>query len=104
MDDLRREIRDALVDPDYKKAFNLLYKEAWYPEEAAMANSSFPRVLDKLCMVANIHTRKQIEVYKSEISQLKIENLQSKIAVLEERITMNGELVKEVYGLAMHRY
>jgi hypothetical protein len=29
MDDLRREIRDAMIDPNNKVAFNLLYKEVW---------------------------------------------------------------------------
>jgi hypothetical protein len=69
MDDLRREIRDALVDPDNKMAFNLLYKEAWYREEAAMGNSSLPTVLDKLCMVANINVRKLIDDLRYEISK-----------------------------------
>jgi hypothetical protein len=36
--------------------------KAWHPEEAAMGNSTLPTVLDKLCMVANINTRKLIEV------------------------------------------
>jgi hypothetical protein len=67
MDDLRREIRDALVDPNNKIAFNLLYKEAWYPEEAAMGNSSLPTVLDKLCMVANIHTRNLVDTLREEL-------------------------------------
>jgi hypothetical protein len=88
MDELRREIRNALVDPHNKEAFNLLYKQAWYPEEAAMGNSSFPTVLDKLCMVANIHTRKQIEVLKDEISkrQVKIESIRNKIIHLEAKM------------------
>lgn len=36
MEELRREIRDSFVDLQHKKAFDLLYKEAWRPEEAAM--------------------------------------------------------------------
>jgi hypothetical protein len=55
------------VDINHKEAFDLLYKEAWRPEEAAMGNSTLPTVLDKLCMVANINTRKLIEVIKLEI-------------------------------------
>jgi hypothetical protein len=88
MDDLRREIRDALVDPNNKVAFNLLYKEAWYPEEAAMGNSSLPTVLDKLCMVANIHTRNLIDILRSEIYKrdFKIEELQNRVIVLEKNI------------------
>jgi ribosome-interacting GTPase 1 len=89
MDDLRREIRDALVDPNNKVAFNLLYKEAWYPEEAAMGNSSLPTVLDKLCMVANIHTRNLIDILRSEIYKrgLKIEELQNRVIELEKNIS-----------------
>jgi hypothetical protein len=55
------------VDINHKEAFDILYKEAWRPEEAAMGNSTLPTVLDKLCMVANINTRKLIEVIKLEI-------------------------------------
>jgi hypothetical protein len=93
---LRREIRNALVDPDNKKAFNLLYKEAWYPEEAAMGNSSLPTVLDKLCMVANINVRKLIDELSYEINQRdeKIKSLQSRLATLEHRIAANGERLK----------
>jgi hypothetical protein len=32
-----------------------------------MGNSTLPTVLDKLCMVANINTRKLIELKKAEI-------------------------------------
>ena len=60
LDDLRKEMRKCFVDIRHKEAFDLLYKEAWRPEEAAMGNSTLPTVLDKLCMAANIHTRKQI--------------------------------------------
>ena len=93
MDELRRQIRDALTDPDNKKAFNLLYNEAWYPEEAAMGNSSLPTVLDKLCMVANINVRKLIDNLRYEINQRdeKIKSLQSRLAILEHRIAANGE-------------
>lgn len=33
MEELRREIRNSFVDLQHKKAFDLLYKEAWRPEE-----------------------------------------------------------------------
>jgi hypothetical protein len=49
------------------EAFDLLYKEAWRPEEAAIGNSTLPTVLDKLCMVANINTRQLIELIKAEL-------------------------------------
>jgi hypothetical protein len=67
LDDLRKEMRNCFVDLNHKEAFDLLYKEAWHPEEAAMGNSNLPTVLNKLCMVANIITRKLIEIIKAEI-------------------------------------
>jgi hypothetical protein len=77
LDDLRKEIRNCSADVHHKEAFDLLYKEAWRPEEAAMGNSTLPTVLDKLCMVANINTRKLIEIIKAEIKlkETKIEEL-----------------------------
>ena len=64
LDDLRNEMRNCFVDVTHKDAFDLLYKEAynkaWRPEEAAMGNSTLPTILDKLCMVASINTRKLI--------------------------------------------
>jgi hypothetical protein len=60
MEELRKEIRDCFVDLQHMEAFDLLYKEAWRPEEAAMGNSTLPTVLDKLVMVGNINVRKLI--------------------------------------------
>ena len=70
-----------IMSSDKKILFDLLYKEAWRPEEAAMGNSTLPTVLDKLCMVANINTRKLIELKKDEI---KIK--EAKIQALSELI------------------
>jgi hypothetical protein len=58
------------------------------PEEAAMGNSTLPTVLDKLCMVANINTRKLIEIIKAElkIRESKIQALTETIDSLEEKI------------------
>src|SRR4029079_1681133 len=88
LDDLRKEIRNCFVDPNHKEAFDLLYKEAWRPEEAAMGNSTLPTVLDKLCMVANINTRKLVEVIKAEIKmkERKILELEEMIESLEQKI------------------
>ena len=65
--DLRKEMRNCFVDLNHKEAFDLLYKEAWRPEEAAMGNSTLPTVLDKLCMVANINARKLVELLGMKI-------------------------------------
>ena len=37
--ELRTELQAALVDLEHKSAFDLLLKEAWNPEQAAMGNS-----------------------------------------------------------------
>ncbi|MGA8083098.1 MAG: hypothetical protein WB988_14685 [Candidatus Nitrosopolaris sp.] len=36
MSDLQTELKAALVDLGHKSAFDLLLKEAWNPEQAAM--------------------------------------------------------------------
>ena len=53
-----------------------------------MGNSTLPTVLDKLCMVANINTRKLIELKKEEIKikEIKIEALQEMIDSLDEKM------------------
>ena len=87
LDDLRNEMRNCFVDVTHKDAFDLLYKEAynkaWRPEEATL-----PTVLDKLCMVANINTRKLIEIIKAEIKirETKIEELGRQIDSLQKNI------------------
>jgi hypothetical protein len=88
LDDLRKEMRNCFVDVTHKDAFDLLYKEAWRPEEAAMGNSTLPTVLDKLCMVANINTRKLIEIKKAEIKfkEAKIQALSELVDSLEQKI------------------
>jgi hypothetical protein len=92
LDDLRKEMRNCFVDLSHKEAFDSLYKEAWRPEEAAMGNSTLPTVLDKLCMVANINTRKLIEIIKGELKvrDRKIEELARMIDSLQQKIDDQG--------------
>ena len=54
------ELKAALVDLGHKSAFDLLLKEAWNPEQAAMGNSTLPTVCDKLNVISTIHLRKLI--------------------------------------------
>ena len=72
---------------------DLLYKKAGRPEEAAMGNSTLPTVLDKLCMVANINTRKLIETIKAELNlrEAKIQALSQMIDSLEKKINNQGD-------------
>ena len=53
-----------------------------------MGNSTLPTVLDKLCMVANINTRKLIELKKAEtkIKEAKIQALSELIDSLKLKI------------------
>jgi membrane protease subunit (stomatin/prohibitin family) len=57
-----------------------------------VGNSTLPTVLDKLCMVANINTRKLIELKKAEIKikEAKIQALSELIDSLEQKINDQG--------------
>jgi hypothetical protein len=92
LDELGKEMRNCFVDLDHKEAFDLLYKEAWRPEQAAMGNSKLPTVLDKLCMVANISARKLVEIIKAELKlkETKIQELAKIIDSLEQTINDQG--------------
>ena len=101
--DLKTELQAALVDLGHKNAFDLLLKEAWNPEQAAMGNSSLPTVCDKLNVMASIHNRKLIAALVRELREkdeiiekfeeriIKIENQLEEI--LEARQKKNQELV-----------
>jgi hypothetical protein len=67
--ELKMELQAALVDLGHKNAFDLLLKEAWNPEQAAMGNSTLPTVYDKLNVMASIHDRKLIAALARELNQ-----------------------------------
>ena len=71
--ELRTELQAALVDLGHKSAFDLLLKEAWNPEQAAMGNSTLPTVSDKLNVVAYIHNRKLIAALSRELKEKDVE-------------------------------
>jgi hypothetical protein len=79
--ELKMELQAALVDLGHKSAFDLLLKEAWNPEQAAMGNSTLPTVCDKLNVMASIHNRKLIAALARELNQRDLI-----INKLEERI------------------
>ena len=93
-------MRNCFVDDSHKDAFDLLYREAWRPEEAAMGNSTLPTVLDKLCMVANINTRKLIELKKEEIKikEAKIQALSELIDSLEQKLNDQGSRLDAIHS------
>lgn len=80
------ELKAALVDLGHKSAFDLLLKEAWNPEQAAMGNSTLPTVCDKLNIMAAIHLRKLIATLVRELNQRDdiINKLEGRVRVLED--------------------
>lgn len=88
LSELKMELQAALVDLGHKSAFELLLKEAWNPEQAAMGNSSLPTICDKLNIVASIHNRKLIATLTREINQRDsiLEKLEERIGLLEQRL------------------
>src|SRR5437016_4289978 len=87
--ELRTELQAALVDLGHKSAFDLLLKEAWNPEQAAMGNSTLPTVSDKLNVMASIHNRKLIASLAKELKakDSQIEELKQNITSLEDKLS-----------------
>ena len=86
--ELRTELQAALVDLGHKNAFDLLLKEAWNPEQAAMGNSTLPTVSDKLNIMASIHNRKLISTLSMELKEkdAEIQELRQTITTLENKL------------------
>jgi hypothetical protein len=86
--ELRTELQAALVDLSHKSAFDLLLKEAWNPEQAAMGNSTLPTVSDKLNVMASIHNRKLIAVLTKGLKEKdkEIEELKKRVSSLEDKL------------------
>jgi hypothetical protein len=86
--ELRTELQAALVDISHKNAFDLLLKEAWNPEQAAMGNSTLPTVSDKLNVMAAIHNRKLIAVLTKGLKEKdrEIEDLRQHVSSLEDKL------------------
>jgi hypothetical protein len=81
-------LQAALVDLGHKGAFDLLLKEVWNPEQAAMGNSTLPTVSDKLNIMASIHNRKLIAALSREVKQKdsEIQELRQNISLLENKL------------------
>jgi hypothetical protein len=86
--EMRTELQAALVDLNHKSAFDLLLKEAWNPEQAAMGNSTLPTVSDKLNVMASIHNRKLIAILTRGLKEKdrEIEELKQQVSSLEDRV------------------
>jgi hypothetical protein len=72
----------------HKSAFDLLLKEAWNPEQAAMGNSTLPTVSDKLNIMASIHNRKLIAALSRELREKdsQIQELRHIVTSLENKL------------------
>jgi len=94
--DLRTELQAALVDLSHKNAFDLLLKEAWNPEQAAMGNSTLPTVSDKLNVMASIHNRKLIAVLTKSMKEKdrEIEELKQRVSSLEDKLNDLYKIIK----------
>jgi hypothetical protein len=99
--ELKSELQSAMVDLGHKSAFDLILKDAWSREQAAMGNSSLPTVCDKLNLIAAIHNRKLAENIAKE---LKIKQLSNKIDELENAIKIIMDKLKsEPNGISVSK-
>src|ERR671933_431965 len=87
--ELRTELQAALVDLGHKNAFDILLKEAWNPEQAAMGNSTLPTVSDKINVMASIHNRKLIATLSRELKEkdFQIQELRQIVTSLEYNLS-----------------
>src|SRR5438105_14103266 len=95
--ELRTELQAALVDLGHKSAFDLLLKEAWNPEQAAMGNSTLPTVSDKLNVMASIHNRKLVAALAKELKQkeTEIQELKQSFTLLENKLNDVHMIMKQ---------
>ena len=96
--ELKMELQAALVDLGHKSAFDLLLKEAWNSEQAAMGNSTLPTVCDKLNIVASIHNRKLLASLVRDLNERDsiVEKFEERIVSLEDQVK---HLSLEIKGL-----
>lgn len=91
---LRRSsgFQNTLINLEHKKAFDQLLKEAWSTENAAMANSGIPCLMDVLNLMANIHNKKCIE----ELRKLVLEHDKS-LSKQDKKVKHAGEGKRDTY-------
>ena len=88
--ELRSELQSAMVDLGHKSAFDMILRDAWNREQAAMGNSTLPTVCDKLNLVASIHNRKLTAAMSKELKDkdVTIKQLSDRVVELENTIKM----------------
>jgi hypothetical protein len=94
--ELKSELQSAMVDLGHKSAFDLILRDAWSREQAAMGNSTLPTVCDKLNLMASIHNRKLVSIMARELkdNDVKIDQLSSKVTELENTIKIIMDKLK----------
>jgi alanine-alpha-ketoisovalerate/valine-pyruvate aminotransferase len=77
-----------MIDLGHKSAFDLILKDAWSREQAAMGNSTVLTVCDKLNLIASIHNRKLAANLARELKEndIKMKRLSDKIVELENTV------------------
>ena len=81
VEELKSLYRSSLVDQGHRQAFDLLLKQAWETEQAAMANSNIPVVIDRLNLTSNLHNRKLVEALSK-----RVEEMEEAIVALEREL------------------
>src|ERR671911_612948 len=100
--ELRSELQSAMVDLGHKSAFDLILRDAWSREQAAMGNSTLPTVCDKLNLIASIHNRKLIATMTKELKEkdMKLKQLSDRVIELENTVKIIMDKMKaETDGL-----
>ena len=94
--ELKSELQSAMVDLGHKSAFDLILKDAWSREQAAMGNSTLPTVCDKLNLIASIHNRKLTAAIAKELKDkdMKIKQLSDRIIELENTVRIIMDKLK----------
>jgi hypothetical protein len=94
--ELRSELQSAMVDLGHKSAFDLILKDAWNREQAAMGNSTLPTVCDKLNLIASIHNRKLTATMSKELKDkdVKIKQLSERMVELENTVKIIMDKMK----------
>lgn len=94
--ELKSELQSAMVDLGHKSAFDLILKDAWSREQAAMGNSTLPTVCDKLNLIASIHNRKLSAAMARELKEkdIKIKQLTDRVTEVENTIKIVMDKLK----------
>ncbi|MFZ0554392.1 MAG: hypothetical protein WBL67_12840 [Nitrososphaeraceae archaeon] len=94
--ELKSEFQAAMVDLGHKSAFDLILRDAWSREQAAMGNSTLPTVCDKLNLIASIHNRKLTTGMARELKEkdVKLKQLSDRIAELENAVKIIMDKLK----------